>query len=141
SLGPESFPGHILARSAPNPFRAVPAAESFPPSPFIGHGCCAAKQPRRVDIPAPHTAEPHHDISDLAGQSAQTVLQYARSHWGIENKPHWSPDVTFLRNRIDHSAENFSRIRRLSLNLLRREKPSRAASKANAPGPACGRIT
>ncbi|GEM_PF-3591751 len=34
-LGPESFPGRILARSARNPFRAVHAAESFPHSAFM----------------------------------------------------------------------------------------------------------
>jgi len=65
-------------------------------------------------------------ISDLSGVSAQTMLEYVRGHWGIENRLHWSLDVTFredtLRNRVGHSAENFSRIRRLALNLLRRDK-------------------
>jgi len=78
--------------------------------------------------------ERHYYISDLAGQSAQTMLRYVRGHWGIENKLHWSLDVTFredtLRNRIGHSAENFSRIRRLSLNLLRREKTCKASLKS-----------
>jgi predicted transposase YbfD/YdcC len=80
------------------------------------------------------SCERHYYISDLAGQSAQTMLRYARSHWGIENKLHWSLDMTFredtLRNRIGHSAENFSRIRRLSLNLLRREKTCKASLKS-----------
>lgn len=65
-------------------------------------------------------------ISDLDGVDARTMLEYVRGHWGIENQLHWSLDVTFredtLRNRIGHSAENFSRIRRLALNLLRRDK-------------------
>ena len=65
-------------------------------------------------------------ISDLGGQDAKTMLQYVRGHWGIENKLHWSLDVSFreddLRNRAGHSAENFSRMRRLALNLLRQDK-------------------
>jgi len=78
--------------------------------------------------------ERHYYISDLAGQSAQTMLSYARGHWGIENKLHWSLDMTFredtLRNRLGHSAENFSPIRRLTLNLLRREKTCKASLKS-----------
>ena len=50
-----------------------------------------------------------------------------------ENRLHWSLDVTFqedaLRNRVGHSAENFSRIRRLALNLLRRDKTCKAGLK------------
>jgi predicted transposase YbfD/YdcC len=80
------------------------------------------------------SCERHYYISDLAGQSAQTMLSYVRGHWGIENKLHWSLDMTFredtLRNRIGHSAENFSRIRRLALNLLRREKTCKASLKS-----------
>jgi len=78
--------------------------------------------------------ERHYYISDLASQNAQTMLRYVRGHWGVENKLHWSLDMTFredtLRNRIGHSAENFSRIRRLSLNLLRRDKTCKASLKS-----------
>jgi predicted transposase YbfD/YdcC len=74
-----------------------------------------------------HTSiDRRYAISDLAGVEARTMLAYVRGHWGIENRVHWSLDVTFredtLRQRIGHSAENFSRIRRLALNLLRRDK-------------------
>jgi len=72
-------------------------------------------------------------ISDLEGVDARTMLGYVRGHWGIENRLHWSLDVTFhedmLRNRIGHSAENLSRIRRLALNLLRRDKTFKAGIK------------
>ena len=64
---------------------------------------------------------------------APAILGYIRGHWGIENRLHWSLDVSFredqLRNRIGHSAENFSRVRRLALNLLRRDKTCRAGVK------------
>jgi len=80
------------------------------------------------------SCERHYYISDLTGQSAEAMLRYVRGHWGIENKLHWSLDMTFredtLRNRVGHSAENFSRIRRLSLNLLRREKTCKASLKS-----------
>jgi len=73
-------------------------------------------------------------ISDLGGQDAKTMLQYVRGHWGIENKLHWSLDVSFreddLRNRAGHSAENFSRMRRLALNLLRQNKTYKVGAKA-----------
>jgi predicted transposase YbfD/YdcC len=69
-------------------------------------------------------------ISDLGGLDARTMLDYVRGHWAIENQLHWSLDVSFredtLRQRVGHSAENLSRIRRLALNLLRRDKTCRA---------------
>ena len=48
-----------------------------------------------------------------------------RQHWHIENKLHWSLDVTFnedrCRIRKDHAPENMAALRRLALNLLRQE--------------------
>lgn len=73
-------------------------------------------------------------ISDLDGRDAAVMLGYVRGHWGIENKLHWSLDVTFreddLRQRKGHSAENLSRIRRLVLNLLRQDKSVKVGAKA-----------
>ncbi len=73
-------------------------------------------------------------ISDLDGYDAPAMLRYVRGHWGIENKLHWSLDVTFreddLRQRVGHSAENLSRIRRLALNLLRQDKSVKVGAKA-----------
>jgi len=87
-----------------------------------------------VRTTAAHTStERRYYISDLDGQDAQAMLGYVRGHWGIENKLHWSLDMTFredaLRNRVGHSAENFSRIRRLALNLLRQDKSCKAGIK------------
>lgn len=59
------------------------------------------------------------------GRFAATV----RQHWGIENQQHWVLDVQFgedaCRTRRDHSAENLAVIRRMALNVLRHNGPSR----------------
>lgn len=79
------------------------------------------------------STERRYYISDLDGQDAEAMLGYIRGHWGIENKVHWSLDVTFreddLRQRVGHSAENLSRIRRLALNLLRQDKSVKVGAK------------
>jgi predicted transposase YbfD/YdcC len=81
-----------------------------------------------------HTStERRYFISSIEEPKAATLIGHVRGHWGIENKVHWSLDVTFredtLRNRIGHSAENFSRIRRLAMNLLRKDKTCKASLK------------
>ena len=79
------------------------------------------------------STERRYFISDLDGRTPRSMLSYVRGHWGIENRLHWSLDVTFredaLRNRVGHSAENLSRIRRLALNLLRQEKSCKVGAK------------
>jgi predicted transposase YbfD/YdcC len=49
-----------------------------------------------------------------------------RGHWGVENKLHWVLGGCFRedqsRAREDCSAENLATLRRLALNLLKREK-------------------
>ena len=48
-----------------------------------------------------------------------------RHHWGIENKLHWVLDVAFGedldRKRAGNAAQNFSRLNRIALNLLKQE--------------------
>jgi hypothetical protein len=62
-----------------------------------------------------------------------------RGHWAVENKRHWVLDVSFAEDqahqRKDHRAENFSRLRRIALNLLRRKTIKSEASKTNASTP------
>jgi len=57
---------------------------------------------------------------------AEALLAHVRGHWGVENQLHWQLDVSFRederRLRKGHGAENFSRLCRLALNLLKSEK-------------------
>jgi hypothetical protein len=51
------------------------------------------------------------------------MLQRVRGHWGSENRLHGCLDVTFgedqRRVRTGDAAENFSRLSRIALNLLK----------------------
>lgn len=54
---------------------------------------------------------------------AKTFAKAVRAHWGIENSLHWCLDAVFhedvCRTRKDNSAENFSVIRKIALNILK----------------------
>ena len=64
---------------------------------------------------------------------AQRLAAVIRSHWSIENSLHWVLDIAFredeCRKRKDNSAENFSILRHLTLNLLKREKNCKRSIK------------
>lgn len=55
----------------------------------------------------------------------ETFARAVRSHWGVENKVHWIMDVCFRedqsRARAGYAAENLATLRRLALNLLKKE--------------------
>ena len=56
---------------------------------------------------------------------AQKHAEVIRRHWSIENSLHWVLDVTFnedaSRVRLGYGAKNLGLLRRLSVNLLKRE--------------------
>ena len=57
---------------------------------------------------------------------AKEFAKAARGHWGVENPLHWTLDVTFReddsRARSGHAAENMASLRRLALNLPKKDK-------------------
>jgi predicted transposase YbfD/YdcC len=77
------------------------------------------------------TQEDRFYISSLLPEAAGHN-RLIRSHWSVENSLHWVLDVTFnedaSRVRQGHAAQNLNLIRRLSVNLLKRE-PSKASLK------------
>jgi predicted transposase YbfD/YdcC len=79
------------------------------------------------------STETRYYISDLPADNASGLLAYIRGHWGVENHLHWSLDINFRederRIRKGHAAENFSRLSRIALNLLKAEKTLRGGIK------------
>lgn len=78
------------------------------------------------------TSEKRYYISSLA-LDAKKAADAVRSHWAVENKLHWVLDVTFRedesRIRRGNGAEVMSTLRRLTLNLLKRNTTSKASLK------------
>ena len=76
--------------------------------------------------------EVRYYISSLPGE-AERMLASVRGHWGIENSVHWVLDVTFgednCRVRKGNAAENFSTLRRMAMNMLRRETTLKASMR------------
>lgn len=80
------------------------------------------------------TTENHrYYISSKADMTAEQAALAIRNHWKIENQLHWVLDVVFdedrSRNRNGHGAENFSRLERIALNLLRMDKTKKGSLK------------
>ena len=73
------------------------------------------------------STERHYYISSVDRRStARCLAEWTRGHWSVENNLHWQLDVSFRedqrRIRKGHGAENFSRLCRIGLNLLKNEK-------------------
>jgi predicted transposase YbfD/YdcC len=79
------------------------------------------------------STEIRYFISSLA-PDAEELLDYVRSHWGIENKLHWVLDMAFRedesRVRQGNAAENLAIMRHFCLNLLKKEDTAKCGIKA-----------
>lgn len=77
------------------------------------------------EVNGQRTVERRYYLSSLP-LNVETFARAVRGHWGVENKLHWALDVCFgedqSRARAGHAAENLATLRRLALNLLKREK-------------------
>lgn len=75
------------------------------------------------------TVERRYFITSRPGTDAAALLAAVRGHWAVENKLHWQLDVSFredeCRVRAGHAAENLSRLRRMALNLLKRDRTAK----------------
>lgn len=60
---------------------------------------------------------------------AKKLAEHVRGHWSVENNLHWQLDMSFReddrRVRKGHGAENFSRLCRMALNLLKAERTAK----------------
>lgn len=71
-------------------------------------------------------------ISSLLTTPAR-LNEIIRQHWSIENKLHWSLDVTFREDlstkQAGNAAENFSTITKIAINLLKNNHTRRTSIK------------
>jgi predicted transposase YbfD/YdcC len=84
------------------------------------------------EVGAQVTVERRYYLSSLPLDVA-TFARAVRGHWGVENKLHWVLDVQMRedqsRARAGYAAENLATLRRLALNLLKRENTKRRGIK------------
>jgi predicted transposase YbfD/YdcC len=91
-----------------------------------GLRCMAVLESRRQIIGQEPSVERHYYISSLDRRStARRLAECIRGHWAVENNLHWQLDISFRederRIRKGHGAENFSRLCRMALNMLKNE--------------------
>jgi predicted transposase YbfD/YdcC len=107
--------------------------------PGLAGGSLVMIERERKDLGDPTgktTVERCYYISSLGGcdnAAAEAMARYIRGHWTVENNLHWQLDVSFgedqRRIRKGHGAENFSRLSRIALNLLKRNTSVKAGIK------------
>lgn len=85
--------------------------------------------------------ETRYFLSSLS-QDAEKFAGAVRGHWSIENGLHWCLDVVMnedqSRIRIKNAAENFSVLRRIALNLLKKAPHKKKRISMRLKGRWCG---
>lgn len=88
---------------------------------------------RERRLPTKTQVEMRYYIASLS-PNANLLLQSIREHWGIENSVHWILDVAFNEDQSrvhkDHAPENLAVMRRIAINLLRKEKSFKGGFQA-----------
>ncbi len=89
---------------------------------------------RTIKATSVTVTQTRHYISS-AVSTAQKFNEAVREHWGIENRLHWVLDVTFGEDgstkRAGTSAENFSFMNKMAVNLLYQYNDKRGARKVS----------
>ena len=70
------------------------------------------------------TSENHYYITSLP-MDAETILNVARKHWGIENNLHWQLDVSFNEDnqkKKKNAAQNISLINKIALARIKQDE-------------------
>jgi predicted transposase YbfD/YdcC len=84
------------------------------------------------EIGGKKTVERRYYLSSL-GLDATQFARAVRGHWGVENSLHWVLDVCLRedqsRARAGYAAENLATLRRLALNLLKKENTKKRGIK------------
>lgn len=84
------------------------------------------------EINGQRSVERRYYLSSLA-TDIERFAKAVRGHWSIENQLHWVLDVVFgedqARARTEQAAENLAAMRRLAINLLRRDKKCKRSIK------------
>lgn len=78
------------------------------------------------------SVERRYYLSSLKAD-VEKFARAVRGHWSIENQLHWVLDVVFgedqSRARTEQAAENLAALRRLAVNILRRDKQCKRSIK------------
>jgi predicted transposase YbfD/YdcC len=96
-------------------------------------GLCSVGMVESIrEVGEQRTVERRYYLSSLP-LNVEVFARAVRGHWGVENKLHWVLDVQMgedqSRARTGYAAENLATLRRLALNLLKRDKTKRRGIK------------
>ena len=79
------------------------------------------------------SCETRYYIASLSADDPAGLLGRIRGHWSVENNLHWCLDISFAdddrRIRKGHGAENFARLSRIALNLLKAQTKHKVGLK------------
>ncbi len=79
------------------------------------------------------SCETRYFISNRPADDPAGLLAHIRGHWSVENNLHWCLDVSFAdddrRIRTGYGAENFARLSRIALNLLKAQTKHKVGLK------------
>ena len=64
---------------------------------------------------------------------AETILNVARKHWGIENNLHWQLDVSFNEDnqkKKNNAAQNISLVNKIALARIKQDETKGSIKRA-----------